>query len=132
MEGKYMSQLKKFFKLEENNTTVKTEVIAGLVTFFAMCYILVVNPLTLTGFGEQGAMFIATILASAISTLVIGLFANIPYAAAPGLGLNNTAANILAGYTGYLVGLLHYVILVWYILILVSLQLILQFLGRYY
>lgn len=100
-----MSQLKKFFKLEENNTTVKTEVIAGLVTFFAMCYILVVNPLTLTGFGEQGAMFIATILASAISTLVIGLFANIPYAAAPGLGLNNTAANILAGYTGYLVGL---------------------------
>ena len=70
-----------------------------------MAYIIVVNPATLSGFGAPGAMFIATILASALSTMLIGLVANVPYAAAPGLGLNNIAANILAGYTGYLVGL---------------------------
>lgn len=97
--------LEKLFHLKENGTDFKTEVLAGAVTFFAMCYIVVVNPATLTGFGEPGAMFIATILASSLSTLLIGLIANIPYAAAPGLGLNNTAANILAGYTAYLVGL---------------------------
>ena len=100
-----MSLLKRIFKLDENDTTVLKEIIAGVTTFSTMCYIIVVNPATLTGFGEAGAMFIATILASAVSTLLIGLIANIPYAAAPGLGLNNTAANILAGYTAYLVGL---------------------------
>jgi len=97
--------LEKLFHLKDNNTTVSREVLAGLTTFAAMAYIIVVNPATLTGFGAPGAMFIATILASAISTLLLGLIANIPYAAAPGLGLNNTAANILAGYTAYLVGL---------------------------
>ena len=97
--------LEKLFHLKENNTKLSTEVIAGLTTFAAMAYIIVVNPATLTGFGEPGAMFIATILASAVSTALLGLIANIPYAAAPGLGLNNTAANILAGYTAYLVGL---------------------------
>lgn len=100
-----METIKRFFKLEENKTTFLTEVIAGLTTFATMCYIIVVNPLTLTGFGEPGAMFVATILASSVSTALIGLIANVPYAAAPGLGLNNTAANILAGYTAYLVGL---------------------------
>lgn len=97
--------LEKLFHLKENHTSLSKEVIAGLTTFAAMAYIIVVNPATLTGFGAPGAMFIATILASAISTALIGLIANIPYAAAPGLGLNNLAANILAGYTGYLVGL---------------------------
>ena len=97
--------LEKWFHLEENGTSISKELIAGLTTFAAMAYIIVVNPATLTGFGAPGAMFIATILASAISTALIGLIANIPYAAAPGLGLNNTAANILAGYTAYLVGL---------------------------
>ena len=97
--------LEKLFHLKENNTKLSTKVIAGLTTFAAMAYIIVVNPATLTGFGEPGAMFIATILASAVSTALLGLIANIPYAAAPGLGLNNTAANILAGYTAYLVGL---------------------------
>ena len=97
--------LENLFHLEKNGTKLSTEVIAGLTTFASMCYIIVVNPATLTGFGEPGAMFIATILASALSTALLGLIANIPYAAAPGLGLNNTAANILAGYTAYLVGL---------------------------
>ena len=95
----------RIFHLKENNTTVLKEVLAGLTTFAAMAYIIVVNPSVLTGFGAPGAMFIATILASSISTLLIGIIANIPYAAAPGLGLNNLAANILAGYTAYLVGL---------------------------
>lgn len=97
--------LNKWFHLDENGTTPVKELVAGLTTFAAMAYIIVVNPATLTGFGEPGAMFIATILASALSTALLGLIANIPYAAAPGLGLNNTAANILAGYTAYLVGL---------------------------
>lgn len=97
--------LEKLFHLKDNNTTLSKELIAGLTTFATMAYIIVVNPATLAGFGAPGAMFIATILASAISTALIGLIANIPYAAAPGLGLNNTAANILAGYTAYLVGL---------------------------
>ena len=97
--------LNKWFHLDENGTTPVKELVAGLTTFAAMAYIIVVNPATLTGFGEPGAMFIATIMASALSTALLGLIANIPYAAAPGLGLNNTAANILAGYTAYLVGL---------------------------
>ena len=97
--------LEKLFHLKDNKTSVSKELLAGLTTFAAMAYIIVVNPATLTGFGAPGAMFIATILASALSTALIGLIANIPYAAAPGLGLNNTAANILAGYTAYLVGL---------------------------
>ena len=97
--------LEKIFHLKDKKTTVLTEIIAGLTTFAAMAYIIVVNPSTLSGFGEPGAMFVATILASSITTILMGLIANIPYACAPGLGLNNIAANILAGYTGYLVGL---------------------------
>lgn len=78
-----------FFKLKENNTTVRTEMIAGLTTFFAMSYILFVNPsiLSIAGMPSQ-AVFLATIIASAISTLIMGLFANVPYALAPGMGLN--------------------------------------------
>lgn len=97
--------LEKLFKLKENKTTLSRELLAGITTFATMSYIIVVNPATLSGFGAPGAMFIATIIASALSTMLIGLVANVPYAAAPGLGLNNTAANILAGYTAYLVGL---------------------------
>lgn len=78
-----------FFKLKENNTKVSTEVIAGLTTFFAMSYIIFVNPAMLSQTGMPwGAVFIATIIASAIGTLVMGLFANVPYAQAPGMGLN--------------------------------------------
>lgn len=81
--------LERFFKLEENGTKVSTEIIAGFTTFFAMAYIMFVNPqmLGLTGM-PQGAVFLATIIASAIGTLVMGLFANVPYAQAPGMGLN--------------------------------------------
>lgn len=79
----------KFFKLGENKTTVSTEIIAGLTTFFAMSYIIFVNPamLSMTGM-PYGAVFLATIFASIAGTLVMGLFANVPYAQAPGMGLN--------------------------------------------
>jgi AGZA family xanthine/uracil permease-like MFS transporter len=79
----------KFFKLKENGTKVSTEVLAGLTTFFAMSYIIFVNPAMLSLTGIPGnAVFLATIIASAIGTLVMGLFANVPYAQAPGMGLN--------------------------------------------
>lgn len=81
--------MEKFFKLKEHNTNVSTEVMAGLTTFFAMAYIIFVNPaiLSLSGMPSQ-AVFLATIIAAAISTFVMGLFANVPYALAPGMGLN--------------------------------------------
>lgn len=79
----------KFFKFDENRTNFKTEVIAGITTFFAMAYIIAVNPSILSQSGmEWGAVFIATIISSVIGTLVMGLFANVPYAQAPGMGLN--------------------------------------------
>ncbi len=78
-----------FFNLKGNHTNVRTEVGAGLTTFFAMAYIIVVNPNMLSQTGMPwGAVFLATIIASVIGTLVMGLFANVPYAQAPGMGLN--------------------------------------------
>ena len=81
--------MEKFFKLKENGTTFSREIIAGLTTFFAMAYIIVVNPGVLSASGmEWGAVFLATIIASIIGTLIMGLVANVPYAQAPGMGLN--------------------------------------------
>ena len=78
-----------FFNLKGNNTNVRTEVTAGLTTFFAMAYIIIVNPTMLSQTGMNwGAVFLATIIASVIGTLIMGLFANVPYAQAPGMGLN--------------------------------------------
>ena len=81
--------MENFFKLKENGTNVRTEILAGLTTFFAMAYIIMVNPsmLALSGM-PWGAVFLATIIASIIGTLVMGLVANVPYAQAPGMGLN--------------------------------------------
>ena len=77
------------FKLKENGTTFSTEVTAGLTTFFTMAYIIAVNPGLLSQAGmEWGAVFLATIIASIIGTLIMGLVANVPYAQAPGMGLN--------------------------------------------
>lgn len=77
------------FKLKENGTNVSTEIIAGLTTFFAMAYIIFVNPAMLSQTGmPYGAVFLATIFATVIATLIMGLFANVPYAQAPGMGLN--------------------------------------------
>ncbi len=81
--------MEKFFQLKENKTTIGTEVMAGFTTFFAMSYILFVNPSVL---GQSGmptqAVFLATIVSAVIGTLIMGLFANVPYAQAPGMGLN--------------------------------------------
>lgn len=79
----------KFFKLKENGTNTSTEFVAGLTTFFAMAYIIAVNPTLLSQSGmEWGTVFLATIISSMIGTLVMGLVANVPYAQAPGMGLN--------------------------------------------
>ncbi len=84
-----MSKLDAFFKLKENNTDVKTEIIAGVTIFLSMAYILIVNPAMLseTGMDIQG-VFIATALSAAISTILMGYIANYPYALAAGMGLN--------------------------------------------
>ena len=81
--------LDRIFHLKENGTKLTTELIAGLTTFFAMAYIIAVNPSILSQAGMPwGAVFLATIIAAVIGTLVMGLFANVPYAQAPGMGLN--------------------------------------------
>ncbi len=81
--------LEKMFKLRENNTTVKTEVLAGVTTFMTMAYILAVNPSILSATGmDHGAVFTATVLASFLGTVCMALFANYPFALAPGMGLN--------------------------------------------
>jgi len=92
----------KLFKLEENGTTVGREIMAGLTTFFAMSYILFVNPQILgsTGMPVQ-AVFLATILASIVGTLAIGFIANVPYALAPGMGLNAFFAYTVVLSLGY-------------------------------
>lgn len=84
-----MNTISKFFRFKENNTNLSTEITAGVTTFLAMSYIIFVNPaiLELSGMPNQ-AVFLATIFASAISTLAIGLIANVPYALGPGMGLN--------------------------------------------
>lgn len=78
--------MEKFFHLKENGTTVSTEILAGLTTFFAMAYIIVVNPQILSQTGMPwGGVFLATIIAAIIGTLVMGLFANVPSAATAGV-----------------------------------------------
>ncbi|MCI8597514.1 MAG: NCS2 family permease [Lachnospiraceae bacterium] len=81
--------LEKMFKLKENHTSVKTEILAGVTTFMTMAYILAVNPSILSATGmDQGAVFTATVLASFLGTVCMALFANYPFALAPGMGLN--------------------------------------------
>lgn len=81
--------LEKLFKLKENNTNVKTEVLAGLTTFMTMAYILAVNPNILSATGmHPNAVLIATALASFVGTMLMALLANYPFALAPGMGLN--------------------------------------------
>ena len=88
MEGSDI-MLEKVFKLRENHTTVKTEILAGITTFMTMAYILAVNPNVLSAAGmDRGAVFTATVLASFLGTACMALFANYPFALAPGMGLN--------------------------------------------
>ncbi|GGY07894.1 NCS2 family permease [Paludibacterium paludis] len=84
-----MQLIENLFKLKEHNTSVKTEVIAGFTTFLTMAYIILVNPLILSSTGmDLNAVFVATCLAAALGTAIMGLVANYPIALAPGMGLN--------------------------------------------
>ena len=94
--------LEKFFKLKENGTNVRTEVVAGITTFMTMAYILAVNPSILSASGmDAQAVLIATALASFIGTMCMALLANYPFALAPGLGLNAYFAYTVCGSMGY-------------------------------
>lgn len=92
-----MQSLDKFFKISERGSTVKTEIIAGLTTFFAMAYIVVTNPNQVTGFGERvgdiatiwNAVYVASILVAVVGTLLYSLYAKLPFAQACGMGLNS-------------------------------------------
>lgn len=81
--------MEKLFKLKENKTNVRTEIIAGVTTFFTMAYIIFVNPSILSSTGMPwGSVFTATCISAAIGTLLTGFLANVPFAQAPGMGLN--------------------------------------------
>lgn len=98
--------LEKFFKLKENNTSAKTEIIAGLTTFMTMAYIIALNPNLLTNFGASempelwNGIFMATCIASAIGMFVMAFLANKPFAMAPGMGLNSFFAVVVANIMG--------------------------------
>ena len=97
-----MERIKKFFKIEERGSSIRTELIGGLVTFLAMAYILAVNPNILGAAGmPAGGVFIATAIASAVATLIMGLYANYPIALAPGMGINALFAFTVVLGSGY-------------------------------
>lgn len=94
--------LEKLFKMKENGTNIKTEVIAGITTFMTMAYILAVNPTILSASGmDKNAVLLATAIAAFIGTLAMALLANYPFALAPGMGLNAYFAFTVCGAMGY-------------------------------
>lgn len=94
--------LEKLFKLSENNSNVKTEIVAGFTTFLTMAYIIFVNPSMLSATGmDSGAVFVATCLAAAIGCFIMGFFANYPVALAPGMGLNAFFSYTVVLHMGY-------------------------------
>lgn len=99
--------MEKLFKLKQYGTTARTEIIAGITTFFTMAYVIFVNPNILSQAGTQAnpfdfqAIFVATIIASVVGTLVMALFANVPYALAPGMGLNAFFTYTVCGIMGF-------------------------------
>lgn len=97
--------MERLFKLKQNGTTVRTELVAGLTTFMTMAYIIALNPNLLTNFGAEGpelwnGVFMATCLASAIGMFVMAFAANKPFAMAPGMGLNSFFAVVVANIAG--------------------------------
>ena len=101
-QGKRGYMLEKIFKLRENNTTVRTELIAGLTTFMTMVYILAVNPSILSASGmDAGSVLTATAVASAIACFCMAAFSNKPFALSAGLGLNAYFAYTICGSMGY-------------------------------
>ena len=94
--------LQRIFRLQEHGTTVRTEVIAGITTFLTMVYIVFVNPqiLGVAGMDTQ-AVFVTTCLIAAFGSILMGLFANLPVALAPAMGLNAFFAFVVVGAMGY-------------------------------
>lgn len=96
------SFLDKVFRLTDNGTSVRTEILAGITTFMTMAYILAVNPTILSATGmDKGAVLTATALAACIGTLCMAIFANYPFALAPGMGLNAFFAYTVVLQMGY-------------------------------
>jgi|TARA_B100001094_G_scaffold6459_1_gene5724 AGZA family xanthine/uracil permease-like MFS transporter len=94
--------LEKFFKLKENNTSLKSEFLGGFTTFITMAYIIFVNPQIMSSTGmDQGAIFVGTCLAAALACFFMGLFANWPVGLAPGMGLNAFFTFTVVGEMGY-------------------------------
>lgn len=94
--------MEKFFKLKQRGTTVGTEIMAGVITFMTMAYILAVNPSILSGAGMDGeAVMLATCLASFVGTMCMGLMANLPFALSAGMGVNAFFAYTVCGTMGY-------------------------------
>ena len=97
-----LEMIERLFKLKQNGTDVKTEVIGGITTFMTMAYILAVNPSLLSVSGmDATAVLIATCLASFVGTACMALMANYPFALAPGMGLNAYFAFTVCGTMGY-------------------------------
>lgn len=96
------SVLQKLFKLNQKNTTAKTEIIAGITTFFTMVYIVFVNPSVLGDAGmDKQVVFVTTCLIAAFGTIAMGLFSNLPIALAPAMGLNAFFAYVVVSKLGY-------------------------------
>ncbi len=94
--------LNSFFQLDVNNTSIKSEIIAGITTFITMVYIIIVNPDIMSGSGmDKDAIFVGTCLAAAIACIFMGLFANWPIGLAPGMGLNVFFTSTVVGEMGY-------------------------------
>jgi AGZA family xanthine/uracil permease-like MFS transporter len=94
--------LEKLFKLRENNTDVKTEILAGITTFMTMAYIIIVNPAILSAAGlDEGAVLVATVISAGLSSILMGLYANYPFALASGMGLNAFFAYTVAPKVGW-------------------------------
>ncbi|HAL18615.1 MAG TPA: guanine permease, partial [Spirochaetaceae bacterium] len=94
--------MERLFRLKQHGTSAKTEYLAGLTTFLTMVYILIVNPGILSAAKmDWGSVFTATALSAAIATLVMGLWGNLPFALAPGMGLNAFLAFTVCGMMGY-------------------------------
>ena len=95
-------KIESYFKLKENGTNIKTEILAGITTFMTMAHILVVNPGILSDTGMNfGAVFTATAISAIIGTLIMGLYAKLPFAQAPGMGLNAFFAYTIVKQMGY-------------------------------
>lgn len=97
--------LEKIFKLSDNKTTVRTEIVAGITTFMTMAYIIALNPNLLTNFGAEGkalwnGVFMATCIASAVGMFCMAFIANKPFALAPGMGLNSFFAVVVGNIVG--------------------------------